>query len=216
MFVSIYTYISFPFFPLQSVLNFSAQFHFAASLEQKTISCPPTSHGHEMKMTLIGCCRRYELKGDMRLWRGRRVSHNAAGRWEEGEIRKHTSSQWKVSCSVQCKHKVMQIQAQMTCCSRFCTVTLLHHSVASFEQVEVMPGSQCWSQQQFRDTLKLQWMKLMCYWCRGNAANIINYTVHFSSDVGDLIINRTLRFFLLVVFQVYHINKYTYSIFELL
>lgn len=74
-FISIYTFISFPFsFPLQSVLNFNAQFHFAASLEQKTISCPQTSHGHEMKMTLIGCCKRYELKGNVSFWLVRHIS----------------------------------------------------------------------------------------------------------------------------------------------
>lgn len=74
-FISIYTFISSPFsFPLQSVLNFNAQFHFAASLEQKTISCPQTSHGHEMKMTLIGCCKRYELKGNVSLWLVRHIS----------------------------------------------------------------------------------------------------------------------------------------------
>lgn len=46
----------------------SALAHSAASLKHNTISCSECRHGPEMKMTLIGCCKRCKLKGNVWLF----------------------------------------------------------------------------------------------------------------------------------------------------
>lgn len=81
------------------------RFIFAASLEHKTISCPESKHGHKMKMTLIGCCRRCKLKAISVV-----VAGETCRRWEsEVNLKTPISSQREDFSSRQSKRKVIQI-----------------------------------------------------------------------------------------------------------